>query len=170
MLTQDQKIYHQSRDLVESNPLVISAKLYDLPFRNARGGVVTTPPGRSCYEKWPGRARVNTPIICFNSKFNCLKLNVICFRLGIKWCNHDKTRPCLQQVYFQQGFSREMLHCILWNACNATNNGALTEETGRVEEGQNLSLSVSVSDLKKKQSQKIDVVDIIHVNYVYTSY
>ena len=40
--------------------MVFSAKLYDLPFRNARGGGVTTPPpGRSCYEKWPGRARVN---------------------------------------------------------------------------------------------------------------
>ena len=61
MLTLDQKIYQQSRDLVESNPLVFSAKLYDLAFRNARGGVVTTPPpGRSCYEKWPGRARVKS--------------------------------------------------------------------------------------------------------------
>ena len=36
------KIYHQSRDLVKSNPLVFSAKLYDAPLSNARG--VAQPP------------------------------------------------------------------------------------------------------------------------------
>ena len=43
VLTWDQKLYHQSRDLVESNPLLFSAKLYDAPFSNARGGR-TNPP------------------------------------------------------------------------------------------------------------------------------
>ena len=39
------------------------------------GGVVTTPPpGRSCYEKWPGRARVNKYIFSEGEQFPFLKI------------------------------------------------------------------------------------------------
>ena len=62
MLTYGQKFGYHRVVLVETHTLVFSAKLYDLPFRNARGGVGTTPPpGCPCYEKWPGCARVNPP-------------------------------------------------------------------------------------------------------------
>ena len=58
MLT-GQKIYHQSREIVESNRLFFRGALQRLVSKR-QGGRIDPPPGpaRTCYGKCPARARV----------------------------------------------------------------------------------------------------------------